>query len=47
MDCRGAVIYAYLTSPEIDPDDVHYGQLLVLLAAVVTLIAWNLLGQLV
>jgi hypothetical protein len=39
VDCRGGVIYAYLSSPEIVPDDVRYGQLLVLLAAVTALFA--------
>jgi hypothetical protein len=43
VDCRGGIVYAYLLSPEIDPDDVRYGQLLALLAAVATLLVWSAL----
>jgi hypothetical protein len=33
MDCRASLIYAYLLVPDIDPDEVRRGQVLVTLAA--------------
>jgi hypothetical protein len=33
MDCRASLIYAYLLVPDMDPDEVRRGQLLVTLAA--------------
>lgn len=38
MDCRGSLIYSHLLSPGLDPDDVHRGQLLTVMAAVSVLL---------
>jgi hypothetical protein len=38
MECRAALIYAYLLSPGLDPDGVRRGQLLTALAAVSVLL---------
>lgn len=37
MECRACLIYAQLVSPELDLDEVRYGQLLTVLAALVAL----------
>ena len=38
MDCRASLVYAYLLAPEIDPEEVREGQLLMILAAVSVLL---------
>jgi hypothetical protein len=37
MECRASLIYAQLVLPELDLDEVRYGQLLTILTALVVL----------
>ena len=37
MECRASLIYAQLALPELDLDEVRYGQLLTILTALVVL----------
>jgi hypothetical protein len=46
MDCRASLIYAYLLAPEINPDDVRKGQLLMIQAAVCVLVLSQLFALL-
>lgn len=39
MECRGSLIYAYLTSSDLDPDELNLGRLVTLLLALVVLLA--------
>ena len=44
MECRAALVYAYLTLPELEPGDVRLGQLLMILAVLaLLLVAYSLL----
>jgi hypothetical protein len=44
MECRAALVYAYLTLPELEPGDVGLGQLLIILGVLVLLlVAYSLL----
>jgi hypothetical protein len=42
MDCRASLVYACLVSPELDPDEIRYGQLLTILSAVALLLLLRL-----
>jgi hypothetical protein len=37
MECRACLIYAQLVSPELDLDEIRYGQFLTILTALVAL----------
>jgi hypothetical protein len=43
MSCQASLIYAHLALPELDPDEVRDGQILVLLLGLSALIATRLL----
>jgi hypothetical protein len=43
MECRASLIYAQLLVPGLDLDEVRYGQLLTVLAAVSALLVLQLL----
>jgi hypothetical protein len=44
MECRLALVYAELTTPGLDLDEVRLGQLLTTLSALITLVMIYLLG---
>lgn len=46
MECRACLIYAQLVSPELDLDEVRYGQLLTILTAVVALLLLAMISRL-
>jgi hypothetical protein len=39
MECRGSLIYAHLTSSDLDPDELSHGWLSTLLVALAVLLA--------
>lgn len=46
MECRACLIYAQLVSPELDLDEVRYGQFLTILTAVVALLLLAIISRL-
>jgi len=46
MECRACLIYAQLVSPELDLDEVRYGQLLTVLAALVAQLLLAMISRL-
>jgi hypothetical protein len=46
MECRACLIYAQLVSPELDLDEVRYGQFLTILTAVVALLLLAMISRL-
>jgi len=46
MECRACLIYAQLVSPELDLDEVRYGQLLTVLTALVAQLLLAMISRL-
>jgi hypothetical protein len=46
VECRASLIYAQLASPELDLDEVRYGQLLTILTALVVLLLLAVISRL-
>jgi hypothetical protein len=46
MECRACLIYAQLVSPELDLDEVRYGQFLTILTALVALFLLAMISRL-
>jgi hypothetical protein len=43
MECRALLVQAYLLLPGLDPEEVHYGQLLTLLTTLSILLSSHLM----